>query len=186
MRPRTLPGLLALGALALGLVAACKGPAVPNPLNGQTRYLCCNLHYEKPHISDVNFQQGALIPFGTQVRILEVRGDSVKFEAAGNPPIQLDLRYGRKFIGFDQYLDRVFVTTDPRTHLKKVPAKVVKLIEQGSVEPGMTREQVLMALGYPPAHRTPNLDAPEWHYWQNRWHQFVVYFDGDKVSRIQS
>jgi len=44
---------------------------------------------------------------------------------------------------------------------------------------------VLMSLGYPPVHRTPSLDAPQWTYWENRWVSYVVYFDGDKVSRVQ-
>jgi outer membrane protein assembly factor BamE (lipoprotein component of BamABCDE complex) len=60
----------------------------------------------------------------------------------------------------------------------------VKLIEQAQVEPGMTRDEVLMSLGYPPAHRTPSLDSPTWTYWANRWATFEVYFDGDRVSRV--
>ena len=39
-------------------------------------------------------------------------------------------------------------------------------------------------LGYPPAHRTPSLDANEWYYWRNRWKQFVVVFDGNTVLRV--
>jgi hypothetical protein len=57
-------------------------------------------------------------------------------------------------------------------------------IEQGTVEPGMTRADVLMALNYPPASRTPSLDASEWHYWHNRWKEYVVVFDGDRVARV--
>jgi hypothetical protein len=57
-------------------------------------------------------------------------------------------------------------------------------IEQGTVEPGMTKADVIMALNYPPASRTPSLDAPEWHYWRTRWNEYVVAFDGDRVSRV--
>ena len=46
----------------------------------------------------------------------------------------------------------------------------------------MTHEQVLMALGYPPAHRPPRLDAPVWMNWTDRADE--VYFDGDLVSRV--
>ena len=49
----------------------------------------------------------------------------------------------------------------------------------------MTRDQVLMSLGYPPAHRTPSLEGPTWTYWQNRWATMVVVFDGDKVVRVE-
>src|SRR5439155_6455112 len=33
--------------------------------------------------------------------------------------------------------------------------------------------------------RTPSLSASMWTYWANRWATFEVYFDGDKVSRVQ-
>jgi len=194
--------VLALCALALS--AACKGPTVPHPMNGESRYLCCNMHYEKPEISDVNYLKGTLIPVGTRVQILEVRRSSVKFQAAGHPPIELVLKYGKDAgLGMDQYLDRIFLRDDPRAKLSR-PAEVKvgrggkaarpaaaadneglrKKIEQGVVEPGMTKDQVIMALGYPPAHRTPSLDAPMWTYWANRWATFEVYFDGDRVSRV--
>ena len=83
MLRRSLPTALALTAF----LAACKGPAVPHPMTGETRYLCCNMHYEKPEISDVNYLKGTLIPFGTRVQVLEVRKNSVKFQPAGHPTI---------------------------------------------------------------------------------------------------
>jgi hypothetical protein len=48
----------------------------------------------------------------------------------------------------------------------------------------MTREEVVMTIGYPPAHRTPSLDQPEWHYWKNRWDDYTVVFEGDRVARV--
>ena len=68
-------GRIALLALGGALVSGCDrfaGPKVESPLNGQYRYTCCNIRYEKPEISDVNYTQGALIPYGTRVQILEV------------------------------------------------------------------------------------------------------------------
>jgi hypothetical protein len=197
-----------LGAALMVLVSAtvaCKGPAVPHPLSNQFRYTCCNLHYEKPDISDVNYQQGTLLPAGTRVQIMEVRGNKVTFAPVGHPPITLVLKYGDKQITMDQYLAREFLEQDPRAKLAApapAPAgrkggkgqatakpatapNVRSAIEQGYAEAGMTKEEVLMALGYPPAHRTPSLDSAAWTYWQNRWRTFVVYFDGDKVVRVQ-
>ena len=175
-----------LSTLAVGLLAACKGPAVPHRLTGQSRYLCCNVHYEKDEINDANYQVGTLIPFGTHVDILEVRKNKVRFAATGHPPIWLELNYGEKALTFDQYLDRIFVEEDPHKKLgKKFPAKTLKQIEAGQVEPGMTKDQVLMAIGYPAAHRTPTLEGSTWHYWHNRWVQFDVYFDEhDRVVRV--
>jgi hypothetical protein len=191
-----------LAALAL---AACKGPAVPNPLVGQTRYTCCNMHYERPKIDDTNYQKGALIPFGTAVQIVEVRKNTVTFQPVGHPEITLVQRWSRKTQSMDEFMSRVFVADDPHSRLRPSAAptsgkkkdkragaerdgksdSVRRLIEQGAVEEGMTREQVLMSLGYPPVHRTPSLDTPAWTYWENRWVTFVVHFEGDKVSRVE-
>ena len=196
--------LVALGALVLA--SACKGPSVPHPLTSQTRYLCCNMRYEKPEVSDANYLKGTLIPFGTRVQILEVGRKTVKFQPAGHPPITFVLKYGDKVLPMDQCLDRLFLAEDPHAKLAHTRAdaapqkarkgeraanlerssdRVVKLIDQGVVDVGMTRDQVLMALGYPPAHRTPALDAPVWTYWQNRWATMQVYFDGDRVARVE-
>jgi hypothetical protein len=174
-----------IGVLAITLAPACKGPSVPHPMTGQVRYTCCNLYYERPEITDANYQRGTLIPLGTRVQILEVDGHEVKFQPDGHPPITLALKYGKDAVTMDSYLDRVFLAQDPHARLRTQPAKIRKLIEQGAVEEGMNREQVLMSLGYPPAHRTPSLDSPTWTYWANRFATFMVHFDGDRVARVQ-
>src|SRR3989442_1393279 len=110
---------VAIGVSALALALACKGPTVPSPLTGQSRYLCCNMHYDKTAITDVNYLQGALVPFGTRVQILEVHKNSVKFQPAGHPPLTLSLRHGKKVMTFEQYLERVFVVEDPHAKLPK-------------------------------------------------------------------
>ena len=198
----SIPGLV----LVLVIAAGCnKGPVVPSPLTGQTRYLCCNLRYERPTITDVNYQVGTLVPAGTTVQILEVRANSVQFQPAGHPVLTLKYEWGRKAnVPFETFLDRLFLEQDPRVQLAARPRRaapaakkgapkgpqppnaetVQEMVQHGEVAPGMTREQVLMSLGYPPAHRTPSLDANEWYYWRNRWKQFVVVFDGNTVLRV--
>jgi hypothetical protein len=121
----------------------------------------------------------------------------VKFRAEGHPDITIVQKYGRKELPFDQFVSRTFVTTDPRTQLQRTTPRTrgkrrgaegasspLQLVEQGIAQPGMTRQEVIMALGYPPANRTPSLDAAEWHYWKNRWDEYTVVFEGDRVARI--
>src|SRR2546427_12139006 len=161
--------LVALGALALA--SACKGPSVPHPLTSQTRYLCCNMRYEKPEISDANYLKGTLIPFGTRVRVLEVKKNSVKFQADGHPPITLVLKYGKDALGMDQYLDRIFLREDPHAKLPKpgkdkkqaaAAERTRKLIEEGTVEAGMTKDEAVMGLCYPPENRSTYVPSPNW------------------------
>jgi hypothetical protein len=173
---------LAVLAVLTVVAAGCVPPGPPHPATGESRYLCCNLRYERNAITDVNYQVGTLIPVGTRVHITAAGGNRVTFEAEGHPPLTVVFKYGRKALTFDEYLDRLLVRDDPRA---KLPAgKVRTLVEAGDVEPGMTRDQVIMSLGYPPAHRTPALSAATWTYWQNRWVTMVVAFDGDRVSRV--
>lgn len=189
---------LVLTAL-LAALAACRGPVVQSPVTGQSRYLCCNVRYEKPVITDNFYQVGTLIPVGTRVEILEVRTDSIRFRPEGHPEITLVEKYGRQQLPFDQFVSRIFVETDPLEQLPRTVAATRgkrrarvtapspsrrELVERGVVEPAMTREEVIMILGYPPAHRTPSLEQPEWHYWKNRWDDYAVVFEGDRVARV--
>jgi hypothetical protein len=178
--------------LAVALVVACgtstrSTRSVSDPRVGKVFYLCCNVHFDaaKPTITDALSTQGTLIPFGTRVEVRKVTRDTVTFEAVGHPPITLEYTYGAKALSFDQYLGRLFVTEDPRLKLKKVPARQVKLVEKGTVAPGMSRDQVIMALGYPTADRTPSLEASSWTYSTGSSQALVVYFDGGRVSSVQ-
>src|SRR3989454_12721251 len=88
---------------------------------------------------------------------------------------------------------RFFLAEDPSARFPKRPAdgkqaaevdKTRSMIEDGTVSVGMTRDQVLIALGYPRADRTPSLDAPTWRYWASRGDTFEIYFEGDHVSHV--
>jgi len=175
---------LACALLAMTAIGCMKKAEVAHPFTGTTRYLCCNLYYDKAKTTDAAYQVGTKIPFGTRVYVEHVRRNSIEFTAEGHPTITLAYTHGDKAVPFDTYLDQLLVEQDPRGKLRKVPAKRIDAIEHGRVEKGMTREQVLMTRGIPPAHRTPSLDSPTWTYWQNRWDSMVVYFVGDKVDRI--
>ena len=55
-------------------------------------------------------------------------------------------------------------------------------VEQKQVDKlrqGMTREQVLMALGYPISSENPDLSADLWRYWMSSFAEFQVQFDGN-------
>jgi hypothetical protein len=173
-----------LTLLTLTLIGACKGPEVASPLTGTTRMLCCNLYYEKPKITDVGYQVGTRIPFGTRVHIDHVYRNSIDFTPEGHPTITLVYKTGDRAVPFETFLDRLLVDKDPHAALRKVPAKRVEAIESGRIEPGMSKDQVLMTRGIPPAHRTPSLASPSWTYWNTRWDTIIVYFTGDKVERI--
>lgn len=175
--------LLAVLSLSLG---GCGGGGGRKPVAdgrvGQTFYLCCNLRFDpkNPEVSDAGAAGGGTIPFATRVEVQKVTRSSVVFQAAGHPPITVVYEHGGKGASFEQFLSRLFVTDDPRLKLKKVPARLVKQIEKGVVAPGMTRDQVAMAIGFPPGDRTPSLDAATWAYASG----FTVSFAGSQVASV--
>lgn len=58
-------------------------------------------------------------------------------------------------------------------------------IATGKALEGMTKQGVVYALGIPPRHVTPSLDADTWKYWTNRYGTFNVEFNEKGiVSRI--
>jgi len=58
-------------------------------------------------------------------------------------------------------------------------------IDNGTVAIGMSKDAVIVAIGYPPITETPNLDGNTWVYWSGRYNKFNVHFKDGKVSRIQ-
>jgi outer membrane protein assembly factor BamE (lipoprotein component of BamABCDE complex) len=63
--------------------------------------------------------------------------------------------------------------------------KVRKAIESARVMPGMTREQVLVSVGYPVTSENPQLDAKVWRFWLSSFAEFQVIFGADdRVKEI--
>ena len=172
-----------LGLLAvLGCRGAATGP-VPrfDPAN---RFTCCNLHRDGSELSDANYWIGTTLPVGTRVHIESATPDSVTF-VAGGEKLTLKQEYGTKQETFEQYVGKILVTDDPHRRISEFPDEVQSAIAKGKVERGMTREQVLLSLGYPPAHKTPSLEELEWTYWYNRLRGYRVVFDQrGKVTAI--
>jgi hypothetical protein len=170
----------------VGVPMACRQrtPTVFYPAVGQQRYVCCNLRYEKDRVSERNRQQGTVLPVGTPVRIDEVLKNRVVFKPEGAPILMLFFEGKEGYLQFDEYLDRVFLTEDPQLKLARVPEKIAAAIRQATVLPGMTRDQVLMAVGYPPADLTPMLTSPNWRYPMPKDGTLEVFFDRDTVARV--
>jgi hypothetical protein len=161
--------------LAMGCTSALP-PEVLQQYQARTLYTCCNLHYEYSDISDANYYVGKTLPLGTPVTVQSSGRGSVTFNAGG-VPVTLTQAYGTAEESFQQYLDKILVAEDPTPRLASYSKAVQDAIRSSRVEPGMTREQVLLSLGYPPTHRTPSISSSEWTYWYNRWVTYKVQFD---------
>ena len=147
-------------------------------------YACCNLRHTGEWISDQASGEQAFIPLGTRVLVRNVEGYRAEIEA-GEKPYVMGLDYGRKLEKTAEWVDKLVVLQDPSERLAKYPANVRTAIEAGRLLTGMTREQVLMAVGYPSTYDTPKLDATPWKMYWNRT-QYLIHWSGGKVSRIEA
>jgi hypothetical protein len=166
-------------ALGIVTVAGCTpalSPQVLQTYQNRTLYTCCNIRYETPDINDANYAVGTIVPLGSPAQVQSAARNTVTIVAAGTT-LRLQHTYGREQESFQQYLDKLLVAEDPRLKLAHFSRSVQEAIQEGRVEKGMTREQVLMSLGYPPTHRTPSLSASSWTYWYNHWVTYQVAFD---------
>ena len=147
---------------------ASEGPA----LSGFT---CCNFHYEDDWISDANWSAMPMIPAGTPIRTLGYGNNRVAVDIGGRR-MRLGLDYGRRQ-SFTDWVQLMIVQEDPKPKIASWPAPLRDAVVAGKVEIGMTKEQVIVAVGYPPAHQTPTMDALQWKYWHTGFGTYLVLWD---------
>lgn len=83
------------------------------------------------------------------------------------------------------FAQRYVVAEDPKKKLASYPAKQRDAITSGRIMKGMTREQVLMAVGYPVSSENAHLDAKVWRLWLSSFAEFqVVWSDDGRVQEI--
>ncbi len=139
-------------------------------------YTCCNLHYDKDWISDANWLHAPMIPAGARIKVLS-------YDSSKRATVEIDgktLRIGQDYgkdEPLEQFISKLVVKTPPKAKIDRYPEPVRAAIHAGKVIPGMTREQVIIAVSYPPTHRTPTLDSPVWHHWQSRAGRFEIRWD---------
>jgi len=139
-------------------------------------YTCCNLHYDADRISDANWRNLPMIPAGATIRIVSYGFNTAMVEIDGKP-LRIAHEYGRDQETLETYVGKLVLPFDPRTRVASWPPEVREAIFRGVVIPGMTREQVLVAVGYPPTHRTFTLDSNVWHLWASRVGRYEVHFN---------
>jgi hypothetical protein len=164
--------------VAFTLFAATAAWAQPLPEG----YLCCNMRSDGSWISDINYQESGkfVVPAGTPLKALGWGRYRVEVALPTLPQGRqwLGNDYSRD-IAMDAFARRYIVREDPAAKLAGWPQKIQDAVTSARVTKGMSREQVLMALGYPISSETPHLDAKVWRYWLWTFSEFRVVFGDD-------
>jgi hypothetical protein len=187
---------LPLAAGLMVVLAACAGaptgdgkaePAAVSMLRStavvRSGFACCNLRYSGDQLSGSNYAELPYIPLGTPVMIRVIDGPRAIVEINGK---QMSLRTdpAQTTESAAQWLDKAVLADDPRRRLENLPAGVRLAIQSGRLVKGMTKEQVIMSIGYPHADANKGLDTPSWRYWWSSFESFYVHWSRDKLSKI--
>lgn len=174
---------LLLVSMTLAFLASCATQKSEQTLFDG--YLCCNMQSDGSWISDINYRAGAkqFVPAGAPVKVTGYGRWRVQLEVGGKK-LALGNDFSRS-INLGAFARRYVIDNDPSRRLAGYAAPVRDAIKDAKVARDMTREQVVMALGYPVTTYTTDLDAPLWRYWLTAADEFQVFWGADgKVERV--
>jgi len=176
MRGVRLYGIVLLAILVLAAPGCRRRAADPASQGPWDLITQTNLHPDarRHHMSSVNYQLDGFIPVCTPVRVSDVNRARA---------IVTDLRTMQETV--QQHLDMYFAPSCPTQTLDSLGETDQQGIEQGQALPGMTKQGVVFAIGYPPFHRTASLEEDVWTYWNSRFGTFQVHFENGVVTQVQ-
>lgn len=149
---------------------------------GQTWYSQYALHHEKGRYRTTNYQRGNVLPVNSAVTPLAMgaRSVTVEIQETGETLVVENVAKHTAETMAD-FLDKIF-RPEP-VDLGQFSDAERDAIDRAAAEPGMSRDAVIAAIGYPPAHETPSLDGRQWKYWSSRFKTFLVLFGDDGLVR---
>lgn len=156
-------------------------PPVISPVAGKDYFLRSTIHVEDGKYSGTNYARGAVVPINTPVRLESVGGKDFKIK-------RLDTGESIKVENVDKYTRKTtpelaaLLLSDRKTALESLPSDLADFIRTGDMRRGMTKEQVLMARGYPPAHETSSIDLDRWVYWSSRFVKQTIVFTNGRLT----
>jgi hypothetical protein len=144
-------------------------------------FLCCNMRTDGSWISDINYDENGkhLIAVGTPVKVTGYGRYRVKIEIDGKKQ-EIGNDYSRD-LSLDEFAKRYVVAENPAGKISTFPKKVQDAIASARLTKGMTREQVLMSVGYPISSENHSLDAKVWHFWLSSFQEFRAKFDDNNL-----
>jgi len=174
---------LQLLIFAIGISAGGFSVAEDKPAG----FLCCNMRSDGSWISDINYDENGkqVIAVGTPVKVTGYGRNRVKIEVNGKSQA-IGNDYSRD-LSLEVFAKRYVVADDPKAKIAGYPKKIQDAIASARIVIGMTREQVLMSVGYPVSSENHNLDEKTWRFWLSSFAEFHVNFDdGGKVSGVEA
>lgn len=150
----------------------------PPPVVGQDYYLRHCLMHEKGTHSATNYWRGVLVPINTKVNLVSLSGKTIVLRVESSKET-IKVENVPNFTRVDLPTLAARMLSPTPIPLDKFDESMAHAIKAGTMRLGMTKEQVVMARGYPPGHQTASLESDSWKYWSSRFViQTIVFTDG--------
>ena len=161
----------------LDAIAKAETPAV-----GKEYYARHCFMYEKSRHVTTNYWRGSLVPINAKIKVEILTADKLLLRVVETGE-SIEVENIASYTKCDmQTIARRMLSGEP-TNLGRLDEDMANAIKSGTMRKGMTKEQVLMARGFPPAHKTPSLAGDRWQYWTSRYAtQMIVFVDGKLID----
>jgi len=149
-------------------------------------YTCCNLRHEGggDWISELNYIHWKMIPLGTPATVTQYGRNRAHLDMEGKP-MRLGQDYSRNALSLEEYVRRMIVPEDPRIKLATYPPDIQEAIALGKLMLGMSKEQVIMSVGYPLPDENPDMNAKLWRMWTDSFSEYQLIWDNnDRIKEI--
>lgn len=179
-----------ISAAILTLLTAMCGSTVAEEIKeGDVLQALTNLHPDpgKRLVYTVNYQQAGLIPACAEIKVTDMGRKRMEFEYQGLT-YRLDYEGHTKKAGisFQQAAQTYFGPACDKAKMDGLSDTDKEGIKAGMAKVGMTKDGVYFAMGRPPYHANPTMDANEWMYWRNRFARRAITFNSEgTVSGIR-
>jgi len=179
---------LVSSALALG----CRpsdvqpDPNASHPLRASAEvYTLVNLHPDDEELSSVNYLDGdELLPLCSPIRVTFLNTEELTFTALASGKEYTYEFHDTLKEGPAEHVAKFFGTSCDPTVVDGFGEIDQRGIRAGKVLKGMSKQAVILAVGYPPEHRTPKLEANSWRYWDDTFDTIEVVFKNGVVVKI--
>ena len=166
---------LIFSLFSLIFFAGCARTVIPEEVLQLPEYTPVYTSYnlwanEKSEISSANVQKGTILPFGTEITFINANENEINFKRVSDGKVfKIVYDRNKNIIPIEMFIKRLFVFDNAETL---------------AVEKGMTRNEVLLAFGPPPAMRTPVESVDTWTYWTDAGVSRKIVFFGNRVIEI--
>ena len=145
-----------------------------------------SIYFDQGRHLATNYARGTVVPVNTGVQLVGVGRSAITVELArpgGARGARLVVENVPKYTRVDVNTLFGMLLSEQPLDLSHVRPEFIAAMQAGLPRLGMTKQEVVMARGYPPSHATPSLDLDRWVYWSSRFVKQTLAFENNVLVR---